>query len=552
MGSRVKTNGILGRYSRHTVADESTASTSVRVTHKRTFNLDRSVNGYHDTTPCDKDTLPDDEKLIRSIDVVSGKLDETLRLMDAWEYRMYGSSSKDAVCLQMSLGGPLITTKQSSSFEDEIEFRLERMTAIARTLRNICAKEKEEKLQLFRFTNGNFHNMKHDMSLLKKTLSRKYEEQDKVIKTLEKQLITMEEEKHSTKDAFEKLLANTSDSMQGLESKLGQAELKVQETRNELEELIEENRKLTEENNSMKCQAGDLDLIVSTMKEKCAKEEAGREQLETLLEIAIAKVKVHEESPSPTDQGIKVKTNSSDEITNLGYQASTPLYGRHVSFDSLSVSSYDSDVLPQPTATVSMNNLSDITTGNASGGSIKSLPFASPSPSSIRKKRHRPKLFFKQLLKRSMSVGTPIRRAKSSEPLETITDETVENSRDVDISTEHSDHNTEIHKDGTEYQNGHREKEIQYHRSVSDDTKVTTDMKETGDQEQGDGSGNSLRECQIQRNLSFNNSRISKKGILVSFAKDLEKKIKRKRRSKTVDPVDFAKAKEEFKETSDF
>ncbi len=458
--------------------------------------------------------------------------------------------------------------------EEELQVRLVRMTSIAKTLRNLCSKEREQKIVLYKEVSD---CKEACLQLLTDMINHFHKEtgilQHRLLE-MDSNIEELEQEKSGIKQAYDEMVGHATRTVDGLEVELNKAEKDLKEVTDELKamktsyDVTEKDKNdLKTENEDLKKKLCDLESKVKGMEIKLSGSDMAREQYENLLEIALNKLRLFEDGElvarvprskfsnfdlSPfrqTPSGYTV-TNNPDDLSEMHIQemTSTPsaTTRRRYASDNMSITSFETTIsemsMPIMSLTDSSRFLSD---DRLSNYSLQSKFLFSPSPRVPPRRKHKKKQFFgKPFLKKSISNESQITNTSSTERLPTIEDEWYDRKGSLNnLSLSGSDNlSRNVLTDDSET------KEPQKYSSMYDSRdnvsiqnsreKSVTIIDDRDYAEDKDAPRKALvkrsSSKKVQRTSSFAGLK-SKKSGLVALAKDIEKRFKKKRRSKTAD-----------------
>lgn len=488
--------------------------------------------------------------------------------------------------------GPTDTSRARSvlsrdlCLEEELELRLERMTSIARTLRVLCARERELKQVLYR---ESFDCRNQCLVLLNDMIGHFHKEAG----VLQSRLLEMdgaleeaEQEKMSLRQSCQDTVSQASEAMQAAQAELDKALQKIASLNQEISTTRDQKLSCDRENEALRMDIRVLNTKVTDL-EKQAKELQGkiiasdmaREHFETLLDIAVNKLRLYEESgmkpklrKSRDRDCDSVRDSVSRSLDTSGtpsvvlpgdcssidgrISSDNPLYRRRAVSDTHSITSLEtlsSDYSMPLMESRRFGSEDRLSVG--SGHHCRTLP--SRSPVVAPRRRNKKKQFFsKPFLRKSTSSDSHI--SSSMDRLPTIADELDDKLR-LDFVKSESNlrrYSTQIsasdfeaieseirdnHVAGTPRENFEKratlisfEEPKKIHRSNSHAVVTPLSLDEKAKAAK-----------KVKRTSSFGGLKTKKTG-LVALANNIEKKFRRKRRSKTMDNTEIRRTHNEF------
>lgn len=574
----------------------------------RRFNgSSRKVRLHHRTSTSSlaRSTIQENGIYDKQIDVFKAKVVKLFRFIDQWRslivhsaadkkfLKMMVASSAGSVSEQLQRHSRVITSPADQvplarqvSLEDELQTRLDRMSNIAKTLRQLYNKERDVKLGMYSHARKCRDNC---FDLVAEMLSH-FDKQAGVLQVriveLEAGDDKVEDEKLKAKQTYEEMVEQVSKQISSLEDDLQAAENTIVQFSsekkelsthndilvNENEELKQRNSELSEDNEILKNDITKLNDEINSAKRNVLNLEAKANSLEmtrahyeTLLEIALSKLRMYEEgevirrrSRGTTSlsrlPGFVIKNNPGD-LSEMSLKEVPQTIKKQVMLDNISITSFET-----ATSEISLPSMSNTSYFESARQDlfdrlsiVSQTKQPTPSPNVAPRKRNRLKeAFTRQTLKKSVSIDSNIGRQSRTVSMERlpIRVESVERlallpnlgtstPRRQDSRTSQTNSEEIWTEDDQSFEDSYPSKKVaqrvEFFEKAGNGTieHLENDHDYLNNHKKQESNRKRLDPKKVQRTSSF--GALKSKIGLVALAKDIERRFKKRKRSKTTD-----------------
>ena len=532
----------------------------------------------------------------KEIDAFRGKFQSLFKFLGLWQRQSFRS---DGSVLASPPGKDMssspspqpavrwgVARGRDLCLEEELELRLEHMTSLAHTLRSLWSREREWRQGLYRQT---VDCRDRSLALLTDMLQHFHQQTG----LLQAQLLEAESglqeaecERQQLHQDCEDTRTQAANGLKAARQEMDSALQQVQHLSQDLGAIKSQQEILEQENDSLRrdvrvlsSKVGNLEKQIKELHHNLNTADMARLHFETLLDIAVNKLRLYEDAGMKTrlhktrsDAGSSksrdTRTSSpctpfSSNLSPLDTRMMEPGgQRRRPGSDNVSISSLETISLASDysmSLQTSRKYGSEDRLSESSAHSRSTLPSRSPIMVPRRRSKKTP-FFSKPFLRKSPSSDSQM--STSMDRLPTIADELDERGRPIvsqaavpyliqrRFSSQMSAEELEV-----------LQKELR--DSISDtSSQGRPSHKDTGGSSFADGQslprrnshavGQAVRDEQVKvtkkvkRTSSFGGMKSRKAGGLVALAKDIEKRFKKRRRSKTADVSDIKRAQEAF------
>lgn len=203
--------------------------------------------------------------------------------------------SHSPVSEQSSYEDEAVYPDKEPRLEEELQLRLGRMTSIARTLRQLCSKEREQRSTL----HSEVLECRGKVTRLVQDLALDHQHQ---CQQLQQRLSQLQRDKASLKQTCHELATQAKKTIVGLEREVGTGkqqlaavQARVQELEKVNTDLQQQRQELTASNDSLQTRLQQLQDSVKTLQTQKQDSDMAREHYVILLDMSLSKLRLYEE-----------------------------------------------------------------------------------------------------------------------------------------------------------------------------------------------------------------------------------------------------------------